>query len=432
MVFVPGCQVDIFVSYCSENNRDGWVRQFVARLGDELEQLLGRQFSSQSIFYDKTALRAGQDYPQELETAARDSAILIPILSPSYFSSPWCETERLAFLQRMPPGATPADCLAPIRVRAGDDGTHNARIEELVRAQAYSFLADEHHPHSAGSPEWLTHADAFAVQVAAVLRRLRQNHKPIFLGRAPRQFPGLRARVVAHLEESSFRTTSAAADLAKAALAVHFVGGSDDETTDQYRLDQIDASATAGVSTVVYQPMNTQLTAAEDFWKQDTNVPAKWIAGKNEQELLAILTDELMRLAPAPAREQTDLALVCDIPDLPEATRLQREISGQHRLDVRSPDFLRVATPSERLRQWTGLMRQSRGLLFCWGESAQQKLDSLERLASQHNRVAEREWFLLEPGVPDKLTRRPAGVQTLRDLDPFLGKLKGKAAGTAA
>ena len=407
------------------------VGGFLAGLGNELEQLLGRQFTSSSIFFDKTLLRSGQDFSRELETAARESALLIPLISPSYFGSAWCESERLAFYEKLPHGATLAGCLAPVRVRPGDDGPHNARVEPLLRAQTYSFLADGHQPHSAGTPQWDRGVDQFALQVATALRQLRLNHKPVYVGRAPRPFSALRARVVSHLEEGSFRTTASTQEIAQSALSLHFMGGSDGEQADQERLDAVSAAAAAGGSTVIYQPVNCELTPTEGYWRDEAALVAHWIANKNEQELLAILGDELTRLTPDASPQPADLALVCDLPDLAQAVRMQREIRADHHLDIRSPEFLQVSTPTERLRQWTSLMRQSRGLLFCWGESPQQKLTSLERLACDQNRQAEREWYLFDPGVAQKLSHRPGSPQSVSELAPFLLRLKKTKAAVA-
>ena len=41
MAYVPGSRYDLFISYASENNRDGWVEQFEKALGQELGDLLG-------------------------------------------------------------------------------------------------------------------------------------------------------------------------------------------------------------------------------------------------------------------------------------------------------------------------------------------------------------------------------------------------------
>lgn len=123
MPYVPGCRHDVFVSYASENNREGWVGQFVKRLGSELEEQFGRRrFSAErSIYFDQRELRAGDDFPKELEQAARHSALLIPVLSQGYLVSPWCEQERIAFETWLPDGAVLPEALAPLQIRPAQD-----------------------------------------------------------------------------------------------------------------------------------------------------------------------------------------------------------------------------------------------------------------------------------------------------------------------
>src|SRR5215467_5677413 len=152
MAYVPGCRFDLFISYASENNRDGWVEQFEKTLGQELGDLLGRHFGRESIFFDKREPEVAQSFPQELINAARDSAILVPILSPSYLTSPWCSHERTEFFSRLPHGAEPAECLSPVVVRPIED----SGLDALYRnAQHTSFLSDDGQtPLPAGSPEW--------------------------------------------------------------------------------------------------------------------------------------------------------------------------------------------------------------------------------------------------------------------------------------
>ena len=45
MPYVPGFRYDLFVSYASEDNVDGWVEKFQTHLTGELARLLGRPFS---------------------------------------------------------------------------------------------------------------------------------------------------------------------------------------------------------------------------------------------------------------------------------------------------------------------------------------------------------------------------------------------------
>src|SRR5947209_6202004 len=117
MSYVPGFAYDLFFSYASDDNAEQWVERFQAQLTAELTRLLGRPFSEKTIYFDKLRLRVGQAYPDQLDEAARNSAFLVALLSPSYASSDWCNRERNEFQKRFPPGAAFAECLAAVRVR---------------------------------------------------------------------------------------------------------------------------------------------------------------------------------------------------------------------------------------------------------------------------------------------------------------------------
>jgi len=139
MPYVPGYSHDLFISYARENNRDGWIDQFVLALGRELSDLLGiRQFNPKdSIFFDSRSIEIAQSFPDELAAGARGSAIFLPIISPGYLLSPWCNRERMSFLAQMPPGADAVSQLAPILIRPVDE----SGLDPLHRrAQRISFL----------------------------------------------------------------------------------------------------------------------------------------------------------------------------------------------------------------------------------------------------------------------------------------------------
>jgi hypothetical protein len=98
------------------------VEQFEKALSQELGDLLGRQFDpKESVFFDKRNLEVAQSFPNRLQVAARDSAILVPVLSPGYLTSPWCNRERTEFFSKLPQGASLEDCLAPVAVRPIDE-----------------------------------------------------------------------------------------------------------------------------------------------------------------------------------------------------------------------------------------------------------------------------------------------------------------------
>jgi hypothetical protein len=326
MPFVPGCQYDIFVSYASETNQDKWVTQFVDKLGKELEELLGRShFSAEkSIYFDTREIVAGQKFPDELRTAATQSALLIAVLSQGYLSSQWCESERIAFKQWLPEGALLPECLAPLQVRPVVD----ALPPEFNRDNTaiFSFLASKYDPYSSGSSEWTSKVKEFAGQVYEKLKRLRLRCRPIYVGRSPDPLFGLQKRVFEHLETQSFRTTRDCDTDLK--LAVHFVGGSDGDEADQERLEAIERTVMKGVTSFVFQPFASNLSSLEEAWRDDAKLTGKavraatnWIERKDEQELLNILKNELTKLL-VPTVNIGGTVLACEPPDEPKAQAL--------------------------------------------------------------------------------------------------------------
>ena len=205
MSYVPGCRHDLFISYASESNRDGWVEQFEKALSLELGDLLGSQFDPKnSVFFDRRKLEVAQSFTERLVTASQDSAILVPLLSPHYLTSPWCNRERTDFFSKLPHAAQPADCLAPILIRPIDE----TGLDVLYRnAQRLSFLSpDGQTPLSPGSHGWTAQVRILAGQLKNALQALRRNCRPVFLGKAPKTDELQRVRAREELERRHFRT----------------------------------------------------------------------------------------------------------------------------------------------------------------------------------------------------------------------------------
>jgi hypothetical protein len=310
MAYVPGCRHDLFISYASENNREGWVEQFAIALGLELGDLLGRQFAPKgSVFLDKRELEVAQSFPERLTAAARTSAILVPVLSPGYLESLWCNRERTAFFSKLPHGAEPADCLAPVLIRPVDE----AGLDKLYRdAERLSFLsADGQTPLAVGSPDWSAQLRKLAGQLRNALQNLRRKCRPVFLGKAAEseRAQNLRAWFRAELERRSFRTVpeslpalddreAVRANVQEAGLAVHFLGGADPSAMEAA---ETSVEACAG-STLLYQPFGAELSADEQLWLDDFErrlkaPPGQYqrLTGKNDQELLALADEQMTR-----------------------------------------------------------------------------------------------------------------------------------------
>lgn len=427
MPYVPGCHYDIFVSYASENNRDGWVSQFVKRLGWELEEQLGRRrlSSDQSIYFDQRELRAGDNFPEGLKNAARDSALLIPVLSPGYIDSPWCEQELIAFQTWLPEGAALPDCLSPVQIRPPDSFPN-----ELIpdRTNVFSFQ-ENNRPVPTGSPDWESRLNRFADQVAQKLQTLRLRHKAVYVGRSPPPYVPLRERVRTNLQSSSFRWTYDLKELP--AIAVHFAGGNDSDEADYERLNAIERTA-ARVTTFVFVPFGATLSDLEQFWRDDAKIGGKpikdatrWIEQKHEEELLHILEGELTRLAlPPPAA--AEVVLACNAVDETMAQRLKSQIAMTE-CRVSLTGVHSAATSMERMRRWATEAGKARALVYCWG-SDKDYLARLEQLANARERPRLDCWYLLEPDIDNKRSQRPDALASPAELNAFLAQVCGTAA----
>jgi hypothetical protein len=423
MPFVPGCRHDIFVSYASETDQDKWVTQFVEKLGRELEELLGRSHFSarQSIYFDRREMRVGQQFPEELRSAAEHSALFIPILSQGYLSSQWCDRERIAFQQWLPEGAALADCLAPLQVRPLVDAVPPEFSRD--RTNIFSLLASEYHPYPAGSSEWKSLVKKFAGQIYEKLKVLRLRYRPVYVGRSPDPLLGLQQRVASHLETQSFRTTRDYSE--RLALAVHFVGGRDGDQADQDRLDAIESTVTQGVTSIVFQPFGSLLSLLEEEWRDGASLAGKpvtgatnWIERKHEQELLDILKNELTRLAAQPEKVGGTI-LACDPLDEPKAESLRQALA---RVDCRisQVELRKARTQAERIRLWDGMLSHACALVYCWGEADQGAVARWEDQARKRQRSGVECWYIFEPDVPGKLTRNPQAFRDPAELARFL------------
>lgn len=77
----------------------GWVSTFRDRYRKHLGREIGRIPEGERIWLDYEQLRGSDAVTPEIHDTLKDSALLIPILSKSWFASPWCRQEFTAFIQ---------------------------------------------------------------------------------------------------------------------------------------------------------------------------------------------------------------------------------------------------------------------------------------------------------------------------------------------
>lgn len=427
MSYVPGFRYDLFFSYASNDNAGEWIDKFQAQLTGELTRLLGRPFSEKTVYFDKLRLRVGQAYPQELDCAAQDSAMLVPVLSPSYLSSDWCSRERSEFLKRLPPGAPFAECLAAVQVRPS-----GALPSTLAGAQHIDFVIPGfEEPWPTGSAKWTEAVNKLAAGLKQALQQLRSRAGSVFTGVTLNSHMDLRGSLVDYLSEQHFR---AAPDppalledaalcqkaLAESACAVHFIGGASDAA-----LERIESSVNyCPGPTILFRPYGAKLSPFEEELLEGLP-PDKFPhrIEENEVELKQFLKDLLTRKRAAAAGSSASLSLVCDPADFPWAEAFKA--AG---LSTSYPKFLlEKLTNTERIGKWRQLVKDSHGLLFYQGSSPEPLLDRIWRMADSEQSKAVRKWYLADPGIDEKRKKRPADPQYDEGLQDFLAEVRRRA-----
>ncbi len=93
----PNAGPAAFLSYAHDDDELGEISRFRARLEFEIKRHLGRPFP---IFFDRKDLGWGQQWKRSIQGALGEATFLIPVLTPSFFSSTECRDEVETFRRR--------------------------------------------------------------------------------------------------------------------------------------------------------------------------------------------------------------------------------------------------------------------------------------------------------------------------------------------
>jgi hypothetical protein len=148
MAYVPGFDHDVFISYTHLDNVPeiegikGWITQLHTSLAVRVPKLIGKP-AGFSIWRDDR-LQGNDVFDDAILTACARSAVLLPVLSPSYVKSDWCLKELHAFSQHPNAGfgLTIAERarLFPVRMlHVSNDDLPLQCPEQMKRLNGYSF-----------------------------------------------------------------------------------------------------------------------------------------------------------------------------------------------------------------------------------------------------------------------------------------------------
>lgn len=94
---MSGYEFDLFISYARRGNVQKWLlNHFYEKLTDCLADQLA---PTPKVYVDREMPRAVH-WPSSLRRALRRSKIMIQLLTPQYFESPWCMAEWQSMLAR--------------------------------------------------------------------------------------------------------------------------------------------------------------------------------------------------------------------------------------------------------------------------------------------------------------------------------------------
>src|ERR1051326_7040393 len=104
---MPSPAYDLFVSYAHADDHDGRVRALVRALKETQLRFAGAL--PWRVFFDAHAIRTGEDWEKHIGGAVRSSGVMLALMSPAYFGSPWCRREGEEFCRQEERRGEPRD-----------------------------------------------------------------------------------------------------------------------------------------------------------------------------------------------------------------------------------------------------------------------------------------------------------------------------------
>lgn len=447
MPYVPGFDYDLFISYASADNDQGAIEQFVATLEKQISDNLVNAHSKEKVrvYFDRQRLatQTGVDWYEHLKVAASSSAILVPLLSPNYLSSDYCDRERGWF------GTQPhASQGHPYAVAGWVPVEQNPQPTEIQKAQR----------HPAGdswlgllAPEVrLASCREFALKLRNALVEMRASVSPVFLGPAVEgRATETRRRLMDELEKSGHRVVpgpdfvyedpdAVRASLKSSLLAIHFPG----DGLDLEGLTAINESFVFGRKTLLVQPIGTTLSDEESALLDEVNkklaaggpfagAAYASLAGKTDDQIWEVVRREVRTARFRTNKSEFSVGIACEEGDLSGAKALATLITGQG-IPARYPSFDTATSITEKLQALRVTITQSQALICYWAVAAGRGLE--KRLAQDARRQYKaKAWYLGPPlDLPAKtnltltnelILRQSTDAADLAALEPFLREL---------
>jgi len=384
MPYVPGSEVDVFISYSWADNRNGWVTCFEKALKDRLHELLGAE---PKVWRDERELSGEHDFTEEIKLRLTHTAVLVLMVSNSYLASDFCRLERLHFSAHVSGGlriGTRLKIVKAIKLPA-DNNLHRSIVKD---AFGFTFFKDqaiqgpvEYFP---GDRDFALEIDRLAKGLSNLLRAMYNEKMPVYVAEpAPAEAVPAWKRLRAELESRGFRVLPTfrpdpdcdpeilLSAMKPAVSSVHLLGAAFSE----FAALQLEFARQLETSTVVWLPPEARPEARQGQFLETLSGFRRLTVLRTEPywNLAKIVADQIRPEPPAPAapaRGNARIYLICDRKnpaDSEAASRLSAEIAQQEKMEVFLPDVDRDAAILDEQQQKR--LADCDGVLLYWGHA---------------------------------------------------------------
>jgi TIR domain len=461
MAFVSNFKADIFISYKHSDNQAGWVSEFHRRLHVRLTELLGQE----AVVWRDKKLGGADAFSDEILEQLRNTALFVPVVTPGYMVSEWCQKELVEFQNAAAKtgGLRVGNKLRMVKaVKTPMDGDEHRKFQgDSLGYEFYERFNDsadfrEFHPDM---PAYKDKLDSMAQEICRILRAMRSQKKQeersslaVYVAETTGDLKAQRERIVDELKGQGYRVLpetelpddDEGCELAckeameQVSLSIHLFG-------PKYKTAaslQYQVAAGRGIARVVWLSTEAKSAAGaqakflETLLSESQNSP-ELLENRTIEELKEVVLDKLkVRPAETPAagedQELVRVYLVCDRDDHPllnpepnTALQLRDYLFDHEGFEVKLPATAQTSAPEVRKDNREKLMQCDAVLLY-WGNASELWVDEKLRELAQavgwrRARFAAKGIFATDPRSPIKQGFKTREATVIHNFQSFSG-----------
>jgi hypothetical protein len=446
MAYVPGFDVDVFISYSHADNNFQWVTNFEKSLKDRLHEILGRE---PEVWRDPK-LSGEQDFTEEIKSKLESTAVLVLVVSPSYHNSDFCRTERSHFQKKFgdnPKIGTRSRVVKAIKYPS-KDGRDRALVNSTLGFDFYDKQKTlEYFP---GDRDFVLAIDNLAKGLANILEDMHNAKTPVYVAEpAPAEAKSAWNRLCGDLKSKGFRVLPATRldpdleafrelillNMESAASSVHLLG----PTYEEFAHHQLNFARDLRRTTVVWLPPGCPIETEQQRRLDGLAGFQRLTVLRTEPHwnLADIVVGQIRSQAPKAAQQPSNVSriyLICDRKnpiDSAAGTSVANDIRDQEGFEVFLPEVDRDASILDEKQQER--LATCDGVLLYWGHSRKEwfwenygDIVRAERRRGVAQPYKSRAILLGQPETPEK--NQVPSEWVVADIEAFLKPLRAQLA----